>query len=160
MQKGCSVGASAVVESECLHADNYYVRIVRDERGIVIDWLLKLVVMLAVLGVVGYDAGSIAVNYFTLDSAANDTANAVSLAISQRPVPPNQGQLILEVEQLVTSGETGATTARVVEKGTFIDSSGVIHIELRRTADTIVVSQIPAIRDWAKSTADGRAASN
>jgi hypothetical protein len=135
-------------------------RILQDERGVVFDWLLKLVLFLAILGVVGYDAGSIVVNHFTLDSAANDTANAISLAISERPFPPNQNELLLQVKQLVASGETGATTARVVPNGTFIDSSGVVHIALRRSADTIVIDQIAAFRDWAKATADGRAASN
>lgn len=135
-------------------------RIPEDERGVVVDWLLKLVLMLAILGVVVYDAGSIIVNHFTLDTAANDTANAISLAISGRPFPPNQNELLLEVKQLVASGETGADTARVVPNGTFIDTSGVVHIMLRRTADTIVVEQIEAFRDWGKATADGRAASN
>jgi hypothetical protein len=135
-------------------------RFVEDERGVVIDWLLKLVLFLAVLGVVGYDAGSIAVNHFTLDSAANDTANAVSLAISERPFPPNQNQLWLDVKQLVASGETGAGTARVVEEGTFVDSFGIVHVTLRRKADTLIVKHIPAFSGWAKATADGRAASN
>jgi hypothetical protein len=135
-------------------------RIAEDERGVVIDWLLKLVLFLGVLGVVGYDAASIGVNYFTLDSAANDTANAVSLAISQAPYEPNQPQLILDVKELVASGETGAGDARVVEKETFIDSFGVVHIALRRKANTIIVTHIPAFRGWAKATADGRAASN
>ena len=135
-------------------------RITQDERGIIVSWLLKLALMLAILGVVVYDGGSIVVNHFTLDTAAHDTANAISLAISERPFPPNQNELLIEVKRLVSSGETGAATARVIPNGTFIDSSGVVHITLRRRADTIVIDQIAAIRDWAKATADGRAASN
>ena len=135
-------------------------RIPRDERGVVFDWLLKLVLFLAILGVVLFDTGSIAVNHVTLDSAANDTANAISLAISQRSRPPNQNELLLEATQLVASGETGAATAEVIPEGTFVDTSGVVHITLRRRADTIVVEQITVIRDWALATADGRAASN
>jgi hypothetical protein len=135
-------------------------RVLRDERGVVFDWLLKLVLFLAISGVVLYDAGSIVVNHFTLDAAANDTANAISLSIAQRARSPNQNELLLLARQLVASGETGAPMAEVVPEGTFIDTSRVIHIALRRRADTIIVEQIEVFRDWALATADGRAASN
>lgn len=132
---------------------------IRDERGIVADWLVKLAIGFTVIGVIGYDAGSILVNYFTLDSGADDVAVSVSTTVGSTSAA--SGYTDEEIRQLalavVNSEEAGVEGARVLRRGTDIDQAGVVHIRLRRVADTLLVKRIAAIAKWARATADGQA---
>lgn len=131
----------------------------RDERGIIGDWLVKLVIGFAVIGVIGFDAGSILVNYFTLDSGADEVAIAVSLTVGTSGAASNYTDE--EIRDLaiaqVNSEEAGVEGAKVLRQGTNIDQAGVVHIRLRRVADTLIVKRISAISKWARATADGQA---
>ena len=132
---------------------------IRDERGIVADWLVKLVIGFAIFGVIAFDAGSILVNYFTLDSGANDVAIAVSTTVGSSSQASNYTpQEIRELAAAeVDSEDGGVDGARVMKEGTDIDEAGVVRVRLRRVADTLIVKRIGAIADWARATADGQA---
>ena len=131
----------------------------RNERGIVADWFVKLAIGFVVIGVIAFDAGSILVNYFTLDSGANDVAIAVSTTVGTSSAAANFTDE--EIRELalaeVTSEDGGVEGAKVLKKGTDIDDAGVVHIRLRRVADTLIVKRISAISKWARATADGQA---
>jgi len=129
----------------------------RDERGVIISWLFKLVLFLSVVGVLVFDVGSILVNVFTLDSAADDTAIALSLIVDPAAVATNDQQVFQQAQLLVASDATLAGDATVVESGTHVDEQGVVHVKLRRVADTLVVEQFTALRKWARATAEGSA---
>lgn len=129
-----------------------------DERGIVGDWLVKLVVGFAVVAVVGYDAGSIAVNYFTLDSGADDVAERVSTTVAAGSPGEFTPDEIVQMALVEVKAEDGGVEgAKVVRKGTTIDESGIVRVRLRRTADTLVVKRISAIKRWARAVGDGQA---
>ena len=132
---------------------------IRDERGIVADWLVKLVIGFAIFGVIAFDAGSILVNYFTLDSGANDVAIAVSTTVGSSSAASNYTPA--EIRDLalaeVNSEDGGVEGAKVLKEGTDIDEAGVVRIRLRRVADTLIVKRISAIAKWARATADGQA---
>jgi hypothetical protein len=131
----------------------------RDERGIIADWLVKLVIGFVVIGVIGFDAGSILVNYFTLDTAANDVAVAVSTTVGNQSAAANYTDE--EIRELalaeVKAEDGGVEGAKVLRQGTEVDDTGVVHIRLRRVADTLVVKRIGAISHWARSIATGQA---
>jgi hypothetical protein len=123
----------------------------KDDRGIVINWLVKIVIAFAIGGVILYDAGSIAVNFFGLDGAADEIANQLATDVSS-------GKLNLEDEsglELRARKEARKRDAKLTKFS--VDVKGNIHVRLKRTADTLVVSRIPPIEDWAKSTAEGQA---
>ena len=132
---------------------------IRDERGIVADWLVKLVIGFAIFGVIAFDAGSILVNYFTLDSGADDVAIGVSTTVGTSSAASNYTPD--EIRELalaeVNAEDGGVDGARVLKEGTDIDEAGVVHIRLRRVADTLIVKRIGAIAKWARATADGQA---
>ena len=132
---------------------------IRDQRGIVADWLVKLVIGFAIFGVIAFDAGSILVNYFTLDSGAADVAIAVSTTVGTSSAA--SGYTPQEIRELalaeVNAEDGGVAGAKVLKQGTDIDEAGVVHIRLRRTADTLIVKRIGAIAKWARATADGQA---
>lgn len=131
-----------------------------NERGVIVSWLMKLLVGLAVVAVIMFDAGSILVNTFTLDTAADDTAIALSLAINPDQFGTNDEEVFLAAKELVASGTTNAADAKVVHSGTNVDEESVIHVKLKRTANTIVVKRISAIEKWARATAEGQASTN
>ena len=129
----------------------------RNERGVIISWLFKLVLFLALVGVIVFDAGSILVNVFTLDSAADDTAIALSLIVDPDEFGTNDQQVFDQASLLVASDTTLAGDAKVIQNGTHVDEQGVVHVKLRRVADTLVVEQFTALRKWARATAEGSA---
>lgn len=120
-----------------------------DERGLIVSWLVKLLIAFAVVAVVVFDAGSIAINFFTLDSAADDIAIAVSTEISSRDYSIQE--LRLQAKQLAK--EEGARLAAFD-----IDREGTVHVRLRRRAGTLLVGRIGPIKDWARATANARSA--
>lgn len=133
--------------------------VIKDERGIVADWLVKLVIGFAIFGVIAFDAGSILVNYFTLDSAANDVAIAVSTTVGTSSAARNftDSEIYELAKAEVEAVDGGVANAKVLRIGTQIDDTGVVHIRLRRVADTLIVKRIGAIEKWARATADGQA---
>jgi hypothetical protein len=130
----------------------------RNEQGIIADWLVKVVIGMVVFGVILFDVGAILVNFFTLDSAADDVAVAVSTDVGAGEVNQFTDQEIFKiVKEVVDSPDNGVQDARVLRRGTGIDDEGTITIRLRRVADTLVVGRIGAIEEWARATSNGRA---
>lgn len=112
-------------------------------------WLIKLLIGFAVTAVVVFDGGSILVNYFTLDSTADDIAIAVSTDLAGG-ASPNAQALEDHAEELAQESE-----ARLLDFS--IDQDEVVHVTIRRRASTLVVGKIGWIKDWARATAEGRA---
>jgi hypothetical protein len=130
----------------------------QNEQGIIADWLVKLVIGFVVFGVILFDVGAILVNFFTLDSAADDVAVAVSTDVGAGEDNQFTDQEIFKmVKEVVDSPDNGVQDARVLRRGTGIDDEGTITIRLRRVANTLVVGRIGAIEDWARATTNGRA---
>ena len=131
-----------------------------NERGVVVTWLIKVVLLLVVFGSIAFDAVSIVVNYFTLDSAADDAAIALSLQIDPDQFGANDHEVFLAAQNFIASGDSNSPDAKVLVNGTHLDEQGVIHIRLRRTAKTIFVSRVEVIRKWGVATGEGQAATN
>ena len=123
----------------------------RDERGVVLNWLVKLLLGLAIGGVILYDAGSIAVNYFTLDSASGDIANEIATDISTGKLSPQDVRILEETAKRKAKDKD----AKLLKFD--IDAKGDIHVRLRRTADTLIVSHVGPIEDWGQATVEGKA---
>lgn len=132
---------------------------IRDERGIVADWLVKLVIGFAIFGVIAFDAGSILVNYFTLDSGADDVAIGVSTTVgtSSSASQWTDEEIRDLAKAEVNADDGGVDGARVLKEGTSIDDAGIVRIRLRRVASTLIVERIGAIAKWARATANGQA---
>lgn len=124
---------------------------IRDERGVIVSWLVKLLAGFAVVSVVLFDAGSIAVNFFGLDSTADEIAVAVSLGIrSGQPVD----QRALDAEAIALAEEADAKLVKVE-----VDTEGRVHVHLKRVAKTLVIRLIGPVKHWARATAEGIAGS-
>lgn len=134
----------------------------RDERGLVVAWLVRIVVWLALLGVVLFDAGAIVVNFFSVDSAADEVALAVAADVvgsGRDPIPNLQCRrtspdpTCREVHAIARENDVRVVSAS-------FDADGAFHVEVRRTATTLLVGRIGPIEDWATATASARADTN
>ena len=121
----------------------------RDEREVVLNWLVKITLVLAVLGLVIFDAGAIAVNFFGLDSTADDIAVILKTEIGSGSLPETQStQLVARAEELAKE-----SSARLVEV-TLEDE--IVRVVLRRKATTILTGKIGPLKDWTRATAEGQ----
>ena len=117
-----------------------------DERG----GIVKVLLILAVLGVILFDGGSIIFNIFSTDAAADDIAVQVS-TVGNLDAVSHQRELKAEAEALAEE-----QNAKLIEFT--VGTDGVVRLQLRRKAKTLVVGRIDAISDWARATGEGTAA--
>ena len=133
----------------------------RDESGIIVSWLVKIVLLLVVIGVVGFDLGSIVVNNVTLSSSAETVAVSVSIAVDQAPPGAFPDSQIYDLAvETVKDESDGVAGARVVRKGTELDDEGVVHIRLRRRAETLLADLIGPLKKYTVATGNGQAGTN
>ena len=113
-----------------------------DDRGdIVLGWLTKLVVVLAVLGVIGFDLISLGTARFQAEDHAQSAVRAASSSYASGK----------DLQQAYD-----AALAEVVEHGDTIDPQtftvtpdGAVTLTLHRTAPTMLVEKIAPLREWA-----------
>ena len=144
-------------------ADNQYVSRPGDESGVIISWFVRVALVLAVIGVVGFDVGSIVINTVTLDSAANDVAVSISVDIAQLPGEPSvvaDAQIYALAVEYVKDKSNGVAGARVLKRGTEVDDAGIVHVRLRRRANTVVTKLISPLEKFTIATGDGQAGTN
>ena len=127
-------------------------RPIRDERGIIVSWLARIAITTAILGVILFDAGSIAVNFFGLDATADDIAVTVSNAAKNANEEIPAAQLEAQARQLARDAD-----ARLVFFE-FDEENHQVNLIVKREANTLLVKRIGAIEDWGKATADSQAA--
>jgi hypothetical protein len=128
------------------------VRALSDERGVIIDWLGKTVLLLALFGVMLFDGASVTVNHLGLASTAEDIAAAVSTDVTGSSTAD---AVALEDEARALAHEAGARLVRAE-----LDIQGVVHVKLRRRAKTLILGRVGATKEWTLATASARAATD
>lgn len=132
-----------------------------DESGVVFAWLARVVVGLALVAVVLFDGGSIVVNYFSLDGTTKEIAVEVVTRIGTgAEVVPNRDCTRRAVEPTCQAVYEVAREKDVRIVSARFDQEGVLHVETKRTADTLLVGRIGAIEDWATARASAQADTN
>ena len=133
----------------------------KDESGVILSWFFKVAVVLAVIAVVGFDVGSIIVNNWTLSSSAEDVAVAVTVTMDDMGTESLAPSQVYDLAKEVIEDEDNAVAgAHVVRKGTHMDDEGVVHIVLRRRADTIVTHLIGPLEKQTIAVVGGQAGTN
>jgi hypothetical protein len=125
--------------------------LLRDERGVIGSWFARLAVTTAIVGVILFDAGAIAVNFFGLDATADDVAVGVANFAKSSSGAVTAPLLEEQAKQLAKEAD-----ARLIEFG-YDAVERRITITLRREANTFIVSRISTIEDWGKATAESHA---
>ncbi len=133
--------------------------IVRDERGVILGWLAKIAIWVAIGGVILYDAAVLGINFFGLDSAANDIAVTLTRTVTDTrragalqcdPKNPGPTGFCAQAVQLAREADARLLSAEVT-------AESVVMVRLRRRAQTLLVDKIGFIDEWGVATADGRA---
>jgi 3-dehydroquinate dehydratase len=106
--------------------------LLRDERGIVVNWMAKLVIFLALVGVAIYDVSALAVNAFQLDSLVDEIAVTVSTSAGD-------GRSLFELEKEAKK-IARRQDAKLVDLEVD-DEEEVVRVTVRREAKTMVVSR-------------------
>lgn len=117
-----------------------------DERGFIVGWLGKLALGFAVVAILIFDGGSILINFFTLDSTADEIAIKLTTGVSTQEL--SEVRLRADAEQLAKDSGARLIDLRV--------EGNIVFVTLRRRADTLVVGRIGPIEDWARATAEGQ----
>lgn len=117
----------------------------RGERGdIILGWLTKLVVALAVVGTVGYDGVSLGIAQFAVEDDGATAARAA--ADAYRAKPDLQAAYDEAYLQVADSGDT-------VDAPSFaVGPDGAVTLTLRREVSTLLTHRIPPLRHWTEVT--------
>jgi hypothetical protein len=124
----------------------------RDERGVIIDWLGKVLLVVAILGAIAYEGGAVVVNYFTLDSKANEIALEIATDIQGGVLSENNDQEIEAATRTLAKDAGARLVAYVYDR-----DNDIFHVTLKRSANTLIVSRLDATKDWAVARSNGQA---
>ena len=123
---------------------------VSDRGGIVLGWLTKLTVFLAIAGILLFDAISVGSTKATLaDQAALSARSASEMWQQSKDVRKSFAEAQREAAEQNPSNV-------VLSKGFRIDSDGTVHVVLRREASTLVLYRWSKTRAWTKVRAEAR----
>lgn len=119
-----------------------------DKNTVVIGWLTRIVVVLAVLGVLGYDGITLTAARLGATDDADSAATAAAASWRQAHDP--------SAAWIAAAGRL-TTTEALVNGGFRIAADGSVVLEIRRTARTLVAQDLPGARSWTAFTASGSA---
>ncbi|MGH2698393.1 MAG: hypothetical protein ACRDJL_04245 [Actinomycetota bacterium] len=117
-----------------------------DERGLLGGWAAKLILFLALLGVVIYDGAALAVNAFQLDTIADEVALEVSTASG------DEGFFRLEREAKKAARKRDA---RFVDLEVNKDEE-FLQVTITREANTLLVGRFTQTSEWGQMSATGK----
>lgn len=116
-----------------------------DERGIVVSWIIKVVLGIAIVGLAAVEGGSIMFTKLGVQDAAESGATAGVEVLTQNP------------RDCRGAGQVAATA--VIDRDSEIEASAVkwtcftdgrFRLTVKKEASTILIGRISAIEDWAQ----------
>lgn len=122
-----------------------------DRGDIILGWLVKLVVVLGVLGLVGFDVLSVTTNRISLSDDGTTAAMAASDAYGSSH---NSRAAYAAADQ--SAKDAGATLETT---GFQVLRDGTVFLTLHRTAKTLVIKRIGPLQHLALGTVAARARS-
>jgi hypothetical protein len=130
-------------------------RLAGDHGGIVVGWLTKIAVVLGLLGLVLFDAISIASTAVTLSDQG---------AYAAREASENwqETKSIQSAYDAAAAAAAEQNPANVVGTKTFtVDADGTVHLTVSRDATTLLVFRLSQTKKWAHvdRAAEGRSVS-
>jgi hypothetical protein len=120
-----------------------------DRGDIVLGWLLKLVVSLAIVGLVAFEAGAVLVAHVSADGAASDAATEAAFVYARG--------------NDATGAEDAAKTEAARSGATLVDfeiadDGHTVVVTVVKKAKTIVLQRIGATRSWTEARSTRRRA--
>ena len=117
-----------------------------DRGDIVLSWLTRLVVILALVGVACFDALAVA----AADISLADEGRLA--AVEAGDVWRSSGNLQQTYERAVMVAEQENPLNAVDAKTFRVERDGTVHLRISRETPTLVMHRIPTVRSWADVT--------
>lgn len=114
-----------------------------DAGDIIGSWLIKVTLILAVLGVISFDAISVLSTNVTLEDTAFGSARAATDATEQN----RNVQLAYDRAQAFASEQNPLNT--VDPTSVQFGEQGSVTVTVTRTASTLVLQHLGSLQDWA-----------
>jgi hypothetical protein len=114
----------------------------------VTGWFTRVVVTLAIIGVLAFDGLSVVAAHF----GASDDAQTAAQAASTASEKPGGNTAAAAAQQSLSHGET------VVPGSLQIGADGTVRLRVRRTARSVLLHLFPPTRKWAVVTEAGTGA--
>ena len=114
-----------------------------DRGGIVVSWLVKVILVLAVVGVVLFDVFAIAYARVTAADDARSIARAASDALILQRAEPAEAIAIAE-ERAIAHGVT------LHKKDLVIAKDGTVTVHVHRDAPTLVTQRLGPLGDYTR----------
>jgi hypothetical protein len=122
---------------------------VGDRGDIVVGWLVRIVVTVAILGVILFDAVSVGAAKMSVTDEAGDAARAAS--DSWLSHHDQQAAFDAAWQAAIT-----ANAANTIDTTTFrVEQNGTVHLTLERTAPTLVLHLVGPLDHWADVSSEG-----
>jgi hypothetical protein len=119
-----------------------------DRGDIVLGFLTKLVVVMAIVGLVGFDLMSLLISRMKVEDRAASAARAAVRAWDEtKDVQRSYDAASRAVD------ESGDAAAYVETESFSVGTDGSVTVTVHHEASTLLVEKIGPIRDWASSTA-------
>jgi hypothetical protein len=117
-----------------------------DERGVIVDWLIKIILLVVVGGTILFDTGSIVVNRLSAEATADDVATLAANEVAFG----GETFTAAEVEEAV---EVEAERHDVkLLKFEYDATEGTIFVKVRKRATTFVAGRFDVFNDWTRAT--------
>jgi hypothetical protein len=123
----------------------------RDRGTTATGWVLRIGAVLAVLGVVGYDAGSIGAMHLRLDDTAADAA------ADARQVYSETGDARRSFRAAVTTAKAQSASIVVPPTAFRVAPDGAVTLTLTDTAGTVLAHRVPWLQPYTVVSAVGTA---
>jgi hypothetical protein len=119
----------------------------RDRGDVILSWLSRIVIGIAVFGVVLFDGLSIGVAHVSAADDANSAARSASHAWNDSH----------DLNDALHAAESSAAEHHetVVPKSFHVLGDGTVDLKVQRSASTLVVRHIEPLRSWTTITAAG-----
>lgn len=119
----------------------------RDSGSMVVGWLVKVAAALLIFGVAAFDGISVGAAHV---SGTDDADSAALAAADAWHTSHNVQTAFAAAQQAATDkGET------VLSKGFVIDANGWVHLQMQRTASTLVMYRIGPLKKYTIVTVKG-----
>lgn len=122
---------------------------VEDVGVIVVSTMLKLLLVLGVLGVVGYDSITMSINSLSLKDDAQAAAQEGHQVMHDRRDPQAAYNAVVRF-----ATERGLT---VIPQSFSVGANNTVTVELRREAPVIMARYVPRVNSYVVATATGTA---
>jgi hypothetical protein len=111
-------------------------------------WFIRLVGVLAVLGVIGFDGFSVVAAHL---SASDDAQNVAQASANAYKVDPTWQTALTAAQQALPKGDT------LVANSLTINANGEVSVKVRRTANSVLLHLFSQTKSWAVVTEAGTA---